>query len=302
MRTRAEMKTAAKENFRRCTGVFVAAAAILIVLGGIYGGTSSSNSMRNLNSLKNSNNLTVQSSGLSSQDTAALNQFADQFVNSGAVTVTAAIVAMIVSLVGLAAAFAVAILQIGFSHMALIASAGGIPKFGDFFTPFKRFGRWLGFSLIMGLRVLAWSLLFVIPGIIAAYRYSAATYLMLEDPNMKINESLRKSGELMRGYKWKLFVLNFSFFWWLVLTGITFGWVGLYVRPYMELTKVQFYYDLRREHSVEGLPPTMAFAVPMPPQPAAPMPPQPPAPPIPVAPPAPPAPPIPPAPPADPAA
>jgi len=251
------MKTVAKENFKRYRGLFVAAAAILIVLGGAYGGTSYSNNIRtinNLQNLKNLNALTVQSSGLSAQDTAILNQVADQFAHSGAATAAAAMVTMIMSLVGLVIIICVAILQIGFSHLSLMASAGDAPKFGDFFTPFKRFGRWLGFVLIMGLRIIAWSLLFIIPGIIAAYRYSQATYLMLEDPTMKINESLRKSGELMRGYKGKLFVLELSFFWWILLTGITFGLVGLYLRPYTELTMVQFYYDLRREHPVEGLP------------------------------------------------
>jgi len=297
------MKTVARENFRRCTGVFVAAAAILIVLGGGYGGITASNNVRNLYT-ENHQNLTVQTTGLSAQQTADLNQFVNQFAQSGALTATAAVISLIVSLVALALAIVEMILQIGFSHMALITSAGGTPKFGDFFVPFKRFGRWFGFSLMMGLRIFLWMLLFFIPGIIAIYRYSAATYLMLEDPNMGINESLRKSGELMRGYKGKLFVLDLSFILWILLTAITFGLVGLYLRPYTELTRVQFYYDLRREHPVEGLPPTMAFAAATP-QPVAPVPPiasqpVPPAPPVPPVPPAQPAAPVPPVPPTQP--
>jgi len=259
------MKTEAKQIFSRCRWVFVAAAAVLLVLGGGYGGITYSNNLNNINTI---NTLNTQNSGLSTQQVEDLNQLVDEF--KPAATAAAAVLSLIVSLVALVLILCVGILEVGFSHMALIASAGGTPKFGDFFTPFKRFGRWLGFILMMGLRVLLWSLLFIIPGIIAAFRYSQAAYLMLENPNLGINESLKRSGELMRGYKARLFVLGLSFIPWWLLSAVTFGLAELYVTPYVELTHVQFYYDLRRERPLEGLAPSMAFAVAAPVAPVAP--------------------------------
>ena len=46
--------------------------------------------------------------------------------------------------------------------------------------------------------MLAWSLLFVIPGIVAAYRYSMATYIMAENPNMQATEAIERSKALLR--------------------------------------------------------------------------------------------------------
>lgn len=258
MRTREEMKTAAKLNFKRCAGVFVAAAAILFVLGGASGGTSASNNVRNSAEQNNISALTTQNDGLSTQENELLKQLVEDV--SPAVVGIAVVVLLLLAALSLVISLGDAILSVGFSHMAMIASAGGTPKFRDFFAPFKRLGRWLGFVLMMGLRIILWSFLFIVPGIIAALRYSQATYLMLEDPDMGINDSLRKSGELMRGYKGKLFVLDLSFILWMLLIPVTFGLIALYLRPYMELTSVQFYYDLRRERPTEGLPPTMAFA------------------------------------------
>ena len=44
-------------------------------------------------------------------------------------------------------------------------------------------------NLLITLKVIAWSLLFVIPGIVAAYRYSMATYIMAENPGMQATDA-----------------------------------------------------------------------------------------------------------------
>ena len=298
MRTRAEMKAVAKENFRRCTGVFVAAAAILLAISLVYSVPNYINEIRNLTG-------GTSTSSLLGNDESTFNQpySAQDYAQAQAQlrqAVSRAGSSMLVSLFSLVAAVFLMIIQVGMRHIAIITIAGGVPDFIDLFTPFKRFGRWLGFMLMMGLRIFLWSLLLIIPGIIAALRYSQAIYLMLEDPEMGINEALKKSAKLMQGYKGTYFVLGLSFILWNMLAGITGGLANLYVAPYMELTYVQFYYDLRREHPVEGLPPTMAFAVAAPVAPFAPAAPVSPAPPLSPQAPTPPQPPVPPAPPAPP--
>ena len=59
-------------------------------------------------------------------------------------------------------------------------------------------------------------------------------------PNSKV-----VSKEMMKGYKWELFVLLFSFFWWYVLGVITFGLAYIYVIPYVEATVVNFYEKIK---------------------------------------------------------
>ena len=55
------------------------------------------------------------------------------------------------------------------------------------------FGNAFVLNLLITLKVIAWSLLFVIPGIVAAYRYSMATYIMAENPGMQATEAIERS-------------------------------------------------------------------------------------------------------------
>jgi uncharacterized membrane protein len=45
----------------------------------------------------------------------------------------------------------------------------------------------------------------------------------------------------MKGYKWKLFLLDLSFIGWILLGFITFSIGLLWVRPYMETAHAEFY-------------------------------------------------------------
>ena len=62
-----------------------------------------------------------------------------------------------------------------------------------------------------------WSLLFVIPGIIAAYRYRFAEFDLYENPGIGVMEAIDMSKRQTRGYKSQLFVLDLSYFGWMLL-------------------------------------------------------------------------------------
>lgn len=98
---------------------------------------------------------------------------------------------------------------------------------------------------MIGLFTLLWSLLFVIPGIIAVYRYSMAIYIFVDDPNKGIMQCISESKEMMVGHKWELFVLELSFILWFLLGCVTCGLAFLYVAPYMGLTTTVYYDNLR---------------------------------------------------------
>lgn len=103
---------------------------------------------------------------------------------------------------------------------------------------------------VMGLRYLyifLWSLLFIVPGIIKALEYRMVPFLLAEDPNMDHHTALKRSREMMYGHKAHAFLLNLSFFGW-VLTGMfTCGLsVVLWVNPYMRLTDTQLYIKLKK--------------------------------------------------------
>lgn len=61
------------------------------------------------------------------------------------------------------------------------------PSFNALFSQFKNFGNAFGLNFMINLFTALWTLLFIIPGIIAAYRYALAPYLMVENPRYRRN-------------------------------------------------------------------------------------------------------------------
>lgn len=97
-----------------------------------------------------------------------------------------------------------------------------------------------------------WSLLFIIPGIIKHYAYSQA-YLIYKDqtnlsPNEKISSlnCITESKNLMRGHKWRFFLLEMSFIGWGILAVLSLGIGFLWLFPYENATRVAFYEDLTK--------------------------------------------------------
>lgn len=89
--------------------------------------------------------------------------------------------------------------------------------FADAFGGFRRPLGLLWLTVLMTLKVFLWTLLLVIPGIVAAFRYALAWYVKAEDPEMGANACLKRSGEIMKGRKWKLFVFSLSYIGWILL-------------------------------------------------------------------------------------
>jgi len=112
------------------------------------------------------------------------------------------------------------------------------------------FGKTLGAYLLMSLYVFLWTLLFIIPGIIAAYSYRVVFYLLIDNPELGISEALRKSKEMMFGYKTKLFCLDLSFIGWALLSILTFGIGLLWLYPYMITSQTIFYEELLKEKGI----------------------------------------------------
>ena len=89
-------------------------------------------------------------------------------------------------------------------------------------------------------------ILLSIPGMVASYRYLLTPYIMAEASEIRAKDALRKSVELMRGFKWKAFCLRLSFFGWILLIVFTLGIAGLWVQPYMAAAQASFYREVCR--------------------------------------------------------
>lgn len=114
-------------------------------------------------------------------------------------------------------------------------------QFSDLFAHFDRLGRGFAMNFVLSLFIILWSLLFLIPGIIAAYNYSMVPYLMAEFPDLELMDAIRESKRLMKGNKWRLFCLQMSFFGWALLCVLTLGIGNLWLTPYMRTAEAAFY-------------------------------------------------------------
>lgn len=142
-------------------------------------------------------------------------------------------------------------LGVGMAIYFLKLSRDHETKLEDLFAGFQNFGNTFLLGLLQGLFIVLWSLLFIIPGIIAALAYSQAFYIMADDPTIKPMDALKKSREMMDGYKWDLFLLGLSFIGWALLCILTLGIGFLWLTPYMQATFAQFYFELKGDEGVE---------------------------------------------------
>ena len=106
--------------------------------------------------------------------------------------------------------------RVGLYAMCNRVLDGDAPRAGMLF-PRCVFWRSVGMNLLRSIYVFLWSMLFVVPGILAAYSYSMADYLLSRNPEMGVSEALRESKRLMYGRRWRLFCLEISFIGWMLL-------------------------------------------------------------------------------------
>jgi uncharacterized membrane protein len=100
---------------------------------------------------------------------------------------------------------------------------------------------------MQSLLIFLWSLLFVIPGIVKSYSYALVYYIKAENPEMDWRQCLSGSEIMMKGNKWRLFKLHFSFIGWMFLSLFTLGIGSLWVNAYMQVSTAVLYEEIKRE-------------------------------------------------------
>lgn len=125
------------------------------------------------------------------------------------------------------------------------------PDIAELFAHFNKF--WAAFKVLFltGLFSFLWSLLLVIPGIVKAYSYSMAMYILAENPEMGALEAIDRSKAMMDGHKMELFVLNLSFIGWYLLCAVTFGIASVWVVPYVSAATANFYNSIKNTINAE---------------------------------------------------
>ena len=136
-------------------------------------------------------------------------------------------------------------IALGISIFSLNIAGDNDLKAEQLFEGFKNFGTSVVAYLLMVIFILLWSILLIIPGIIAALSYSMTFFIIAEDSSIDAVEALKKSKEMMDGHKWKYFCLSLRFIGWALICILTLGIGFLWLLPYIQVTNVKFYEDIK---------------------------------------------------------
>lgn len=158
------------------------------------------------------------------------------------IIITIAVISVLfVLVIGVGFFFLGSIVKAGYSKFNIELVHYNNPQLGTMFAYFPNWKRMVYTNFLLNLRVLLWSFLFVIPGIIEAYSYRMTFYILAENPNLSAKEALAQSKKMMKGNKWRLFCLEFSFIGWILLSMLTFGIGMVFLAPYMITAEACFY-------------------------------------------------------------
>ena len=233
-----DLRRAARNSLRGKWGIAVLAGFLATLLGG----TSSSLSL----------DIEVKGSGDSTASSIQgidLSNYVDQELVTTiltAVTAVAAFFALVYLFVGSA-------VEIGYCRFNMDLIDGQRPKAGTLFSYFNIYGTAVAARLLRYIFVFLWSLLFVIPGIMASYSYSMTGYILADNPEFGARQAISMSKSMMRGNRWRLFCLQLSFIGWALLNVFTLGIGSLWLVPYTQAATAAFYRELSGAYSSDAV-------------------------------------------------
>lgn len=99
----------------------------------------------------------------------------------------------------------------GFCNYFLQIARGKSLGLDDMFAPLERFDSLMILFVVVAVKISLWSLLFIIPGIIASYRYRMVFYVYLDRETVDIEGIIGDSCDIMNGNKGKLFKMDLWF-------------------------------------------------------------------------------------------
>lgn len=133
----------------------------------------------------------------------------------------------------------------GVASYFLKLAKGEPAEFNELFSGFSLFKTNFVLNFFIMLFTILWTLLLIVPGIIAAIKYSMAYYILNENPEIGALEAIRKSKEMMDGHKMRFFEMWLSFLGWFIFGAVTFGLGMIYAIPYYRAAKANFYLDIK---------------------------------------------------------
>ena len=112
------------------------------------------------------------------------------------------------------------VLGAGFTLYCMAIRRNERAEYLTLFDGFSFVGKLIALTIVTYAFIWLWSMLFIIPGIIAAYRYRFAPYNLYENPGISVMEALDMSKRQTMGYKGQIFALDLSYIGWTLLASL----------------------------------------------------------------------------------
>lgn len=138
-------------------------------------------------------------------------------------------VSVLISLLGM-------VLSAGFVLYCMAIRRGERSEYLTLFDGFSFLGKILALEIVKYFFIALWSMLFVVPGIIAAYRYRFSLLNLCERPGIGVMEALELSKRQTMGYKGQLFSLDLSYLGWVILASLPLAFESAYLSYHMSLS------------------------------------------------------------------
>lgn len=138
------------------------------------------------------------------------------------------------------------LVDMGFNTLALKAARGEPYQFSDFFSLFHLFPSYFCAHILNGLAVLVGLVLFIIPGIWIAIKFSFYRFYVL-DKGLTGVEALKESSKLAEGSKWKIFGFMLAAVLINILGILAFGIGFLITVPWIGLAWTTVYFTLKQQ-------------------------------------------------------
>jgi uncharacterized membrane protein len=179
----------------------------------------------------------------------ARNQLKGGWLAAVGVTFVAFAVLMLSGVVGIGPIVLGGPVSLGLYGYFIRKVRGEPAKLENLFDGFKQFLSSFLLYLVQSIFIALWTCLLIVPGIVKSLSYSMAFFILRDNPDIGALEAITASRKMMDGYKTKLFYLYLSFIGWALLCVITAGIGYLWLVPYINLSVVNFYEDLKKNQS-----------------------------------------------------
>ena len=148
------------------------------------------------------------------------------------------------AIIGVIALFAFGPLEMSAKRFYLLNEQGQRPTFRELKFGFTN-GKYWNTVLVMGVKNLVCTLgylLLIVPGFYFHYTYFMVPYLLAEQPGISVSDAMTISRDTMKGKKWDAFLVDLSFWPWILgslvtggLAGVVYGW------PFRHSTHAELY-------------------------------------------------------------